>query len=224
MNHSVKTYGHVAGVRLGADLSDQRDRGRLGKGCDGVDVKLVLERRLSVVKRLVEDNGGLLDSLGLGEGSIARGAEQEVVPELRGNGAVRLVGSLVVGGKVGNQDDLVGSLELVEGRLVDQGDGGQGLLGHVRDNGGRLPLPAVRLHAVQPAEDLEGGVALDAVLLAKVCFFGAVNLCQGNLLLLERRCCLLVFGRQGLAMATPWGEDWLPTRLVSTRAPHLQSD
>lgn len=132
----MDTYCHVAGVGLGTNLANQRNGRRLCECGDGFDVKLVLECVLALIKGLVQDNGRLLDTLGLGQSSVACGAEQEVVSEVGSDGVKRLVGSLVVGGKVSDKDDLVGGLEVLNGSLVDDGDGGHGLLGHVRDDAG----------------------------------------------------------------------------------------
>lgn len=129
-----KTHSHVASVSLGADLADQGDRGCLCERGNGVLGELVVKGILALVEALVQDNRGLLDTLGLGQSGVVGGTEEEVVAEAVGGSGKGLVGSLVVGGKVTDQDDLVGRLEVVDGGLVDNRDGGHGLLGHVRNN------------------------------------------------------------------------------------------
>lgn len=199
--------GHVVAVGLGADLADERGGGDLGEGADGVSVELVRVDVLAVVEGLVQDEAGLLDTLGLCEGGVVGGAEEEVVAQAVGDRREGLVRGLVVGGDVGDEDDLVGRLELGERGLGHLGDGGQGLLGHVRDEAVGLALAAVGRDILGATEDLEGGVALDAVLLAQVGLLGAVDLDEGDVLLLERRGGRLVLGGEGLAVAAPGRED-----------------
>jgi hypothetical protein len=57
------------------------------------------------------------------------------------------------------------------------------------------------------AENLEGGIALDAIFLAKVLLLGAVDLDERNILLLERRRRRLVLGGERLAVTAPRCED-----------------
>jgi hypothetical protein len=126
-----QTYSHVGRVGLGADLTDQRDGGGLSEGGDGVLGELVVEGVLTLIEALVEDDRGLLDTLSLGQSGVTGGTEKEVVAEAVGGSGESLVGSLVVGSKVTDQDDLVSGLEVLNGGLVDDGNGGKGLLGHV---------------------------------------------------------------------------------------------
>ncbi|KAH4295492.1 hypothetical protein HBI01_156720 [Parastagonospora nodorum] len=177
---------HVAAVRLGANLTDEGGRGDLGELLDVLGVELLSEDVLSVVEGLVEDQAGLGDTLGLGQGGVAGGAKEEVVAEAIGDLGKGLVRGLVVGGKVGNEHDLVSRLELLEGVLGDVGDGREGLLGHVRDQAVGLALTAIGRDVLGSAEDLEGGVALDAVLLAQILLLSAVDLDQCNVLFLQR--------------------------------------
>jgi hypothetical protein len=199
---------HVAAVRLGANLADEGSGGNLGEVLDVLGVELLGEDVLAVVKGLVEDEAGLRDALGLGQRSVAGGAEQEVVAEAVGDRGEGLVGGLVIGGEVGDEDDLVGRLELLERVLGDVRDGGESLLGHVRDQAVGLALAAIGRDVLRAAEDLEGGVALDAVLLAEILLLSAVDLDERNVLLLQRSRSRLVLGRKGLAVAAPWREDW----------------
>jgi len=66
---------------------------------------------------------------------------------------------------------------------------------------------------VGAAEDLERGVSLYTEALAQLLLLGAVNLCEGNVLVLELSSGLLVLGSEGLAVATPWCEDWWKSAL-----------
>lgn len=68
---------------------------------------------------------------------------------------------------------------------------------------------AVGRGVLKATEDLEGGVALDAVGLAEVGLFCAVDLYELDILLLQGGSGLLIFWGEGLAVATPWGEDYL---------------
>lgn len=60
---------------------------------------------------------------------------------------------------------------------------------------------------VDTAEDLESGVSLDAVALAQLLLLGAVDLCEGNILVLELGGGLFVLGSEGLAVSAPGSED-----------------
>lgn len=70
-----------------------------------------------------------------------------------------------------------------------------------------LALASIGGNVIRAAEDLESGVALDTVLLAKLSLFGAVNLGELDVLLLQRGGSLLVLGGKSLAVAAPGGED-----------------
>lgn len=70
-----------------------------------------------------------------------------------------------------------------------------------------LALASVGSNVVEATEDLEGGVALNTVLLAEVGLLSAVDLGKLDVLLLQRGGSLLVLGGEGLAVAAPWGED-----------------
>ena len=61
---------------------------------------------------------------------------------------------------------------------------------------------------VKATEDLEGGVALNAVVLAEISLINAVDLGKLDVLLLESGGSLLVLGGESLAVATPGSEDW----------------
>jgi hypothetical protein len=126
-----QTYSHVGRVGLGTDLTDQRDGGGLSECGDGVLGELLVEGVLTLIEALVEDDRGLLDTLSLGQSGVTGGTEKEVVAEAVGGSGESLVGGLVVGSKVTDQDDLVGGLEVLNGGLVDDRDGREGLLGHV---------------------------------------------------------------------------------------------
>ena len=128
---SIKTYGHVLGVGLGTELANKRGAGGLDPVKDGLVLELAIVNGLLLVKVLVENDGGLLDALSLGKSSVVGGTEEEVVTLGFSERAEALVGGLVVGGNVANDNDLVKGLEFLQVLLGHGGDGGHGLLGHV---------------------------------------------------------------------------------------------
>ena len=208
-NKQVNTYGHVAGVGLGTDLTDQGSGSGLGELGDGLGGKAVLEGALALVELLVENNGGLLDALGLGQSLVGSGAKEERVPELLSDGVESSVARLVVGSEVADEDDLVGGLELLERvAALEQRNRREGLLGHVGDNGSGLARALVGLDVVDAAEQLKGRVSLHAVALAQLLLLGAVDLCKGNVLVLQLGSGLLVLGGEGLAVTAPGCEDY----------------
>lgn len=199
--------GHVASVCLGANLADEGSGSNGSEGLDRLSIELLGEDILAVVERLVEDETRLLNTLSLGESGIICGTKKVVVAEAAGDRVEGLVGGLVVGGEVSNEDDLVGGLELLECVLGDLGDGGQTLLGHVRDQRVGLALTAVGRDVVEATEDLQGGVALNAVLLAEIRLLCAINLDELDVLLLQCGGSGLVLGSERLAVTAPWCED-----------------
>lgn len=207
--NAISTYCHVAGVGLGANLANEGSRGGLGELGDSLLGEAILEGALALVELLVEDNGGLLDASSLGKLGVRGGAEEEGVPELLSDSGVGSVAGLVVGGEVANEDDLVGSLELLVGLgSLEKRDGRERLLGHVGDDGAGLAGTLVGLVVVDTTEDLESGVSFNAIALAQLLLLSAVNLCEGNVLVLELGSSLLVLGRKGLAVSAPGSEDW----------------
>lgn len=114
-----RTYSHVGGVGLGTNLTDERDGGSGGESGDGLLGELLVEGVLTLIEALVENDRGLLDTLGLGQSGVTGGTEKEVVAEAVGGSGESLIGSLVVGGEVTYQDNLVGGLEVFNGGLVD---------------------------------------------------------------------------------------------------------
>lgn len=70
-----------------------------------------------------------------------------------------------------------------------------------------LALASVGADVLSTTEDLEGRVSLDTVLLAEVGLLSAVDLCELDVLLLERGGSLLVLGSEGLAVTAPRCED-----------------
>lgn len=212
-----KASGHVAGVGLGADLTDQGSGGGLGEGLNGLSVELLSEGGLALIERLVEDNGRGLDALSLSNSGVVDATEEVGVAELLGDLGEGLVGGLVSGVDVGDENDLVGGLELLKGVLGEDGDGGQGLLHHVGGDGSSLTLARVGRDVVGAAEDLEGGVALNAVLLAEIRLLSAVDLDELDVLLLEGGGSLLVLGSEGLAVTAPGSEDYRRPRSVFIR-------
>lgn len=199
---------HVAGIGVGANLTDERGRGSLGELLNGLGVELLGEDGLALVEVLVEDNGRGSDTLSLGESSIAAGTEGVLVAELISDLGEGLVGSLVGGIEVGDNDDLVGLLELLNVVLGEDRNGGKGLLDHVGGDGSSLALALVGRDGVEATEDLEGRVALNAMLLAQLGLLSAVDLGELDVLLLEGGGSLLVLGGKGLAVTAPRGEDW----------------
>jgi len=209
------TYGHVAGVGLRTNLADQGSGSGLGELGDGLGGEAILESALALVELLVENNGGLLDALGLGQSLVGSGTKEERVPELLSDGGEGSVARLVVGGEVADQNDLVGGLELLErAAALEERDRREGLLGHVGDNGSGLARALVGLDIVGTAEQLESRVSLHAVALAQLLLLGAVNLCERNLLVLELSSGLLVLGGEGLAVAAPGREDYEEISMV----------
>lgn len=72
---------------------------------------------------------------------------------------------------------------------------------------GCLSLALVGRDVLRATEDLESGVALNTILLAEIGLFCAVDLDELDVLLLQGSGSLFVFWGEGLAVATPWGED-----------------
>ena len=226
------TGGHVVSVGLGANLANQGSGSSLGELLDGVGVELLARvDSLALIEVLVENDGGGLDALSLGDGGVVDTTEEVAVAERLGNGCVGLVGGLVVSGNVGNEDDVVGGLEVLKGILGQDGDGGQGLLNHVGRDAGEgqklalwirfsadsarggnlrsgLALASVGSDVLKATEDLEGRVTLNTVVLAEVSLLSAVNLGELDVLLLQGGSSLLVLGGEGLAVAAPGSEDW----------------
>lgn len=203
------TYRHVACVGFRADFTDQRRARNLGEVLDLLHGEALIVSVLALVEALVQHNAGLLDALSLRQRLIRSRAEQETIPQLLGDLSECSIAALVVLVKVPNQHNLVRRLELLE-RLAgaEQRDCGHALLGHVRDNGLRLAWALVGGDIVRAAEDLESGVALDAILLAEILLLGAVDFGEGDLLVFERRGGFFVLGGEGFAVAAPGCEDW----------------
>jgi hypothetical protein len=70
-----------------------------------------------------------------------------------------------------------------------------------------LSLASVWANVVRASENFESWVSLYAVALAQIRLLSAVDLGQLDVLLLQRRCGLLVFWGEGLAVTAPWCED-----------------
>lgn len=202
------TYRHVASVGLGTDLTDQGGGSGLSELGDGLGGEAILESILALIELLVKNNGRLLDALSLGQSLVRSSAEEERVPELLSDRGVGSVAGLVIGGEVTDEDDLVGGLELLEGvAALEDGDGRERLLGHVGDDGSGLARALVGLDVLGATEDLESRVSLHAVALAQLLLLGAVDLGEGDVLVLEGSGGLLVLGREGLAVTAPGRED-----------------
>lgn len=118
------TYRHVLGVGLRAKLANQGSAGSLHKLQERLVLKLAIVDSLLLVKVLVKDNGGLLRTLGLGDGGVVGGTEKEVVALGFGEGSETLVGGLVIGANVADDHDLVHGLEFLQVLFGDGRDGG----------------------------------------------------------------------------------------------------
>lgn len=129
------THAHVALVCVRADLANQGSGGLLGERFNVLLLELAVVHDLALIERLVENNGGLLDTVLLGEISVVGGAEEVVVAHGVGRRGEGSVGPLVVRTEVADEDHGIGRLEVLEaGAIVDVGHGGEGLLGHVGDD------------------------------------------------------------------------------------------
>lgn len=170
--------GHVSLVGVWANLTNQWSGSDLGELGDLLGGELAIEDGLALIEGLVENDGWGLDAISLSEGGISSDTEEEVITEAVGNTGEDLVGLLVVLREVGDDNDLVGLLELLNRRVIELGDGWQGLLGHVGNDGVGLAWAGVGLVVVEATEDLDGWVTLNLELLAKVGLLGtvAVNL------------------------------------------------
>lgn len=126
------THGHVISVGLWSNLANQGSSRGLGESKDVLLDELLGESVLALVESLVENNRWLNDALSLGETDIRSSTKEVRVTELFANLSEGGVGSLVVGTEETNNDDLVGSLELVQSSgCRELGDSWQSLLGHV---------------------------------------------------------------------------------------------
>lgn len=115
----MPTHGHVARVGLWTDFSDKRHGCGLGERSNLLLGELLLENILALVEALVQNDRRLLDTLLLCQGCVASSTEQEVVPKSLCDCGKRRVRGLVICGKVADQDDLVGGLEVLECVCVD---------------------------------------------------------------------------------------------------------
>lgn len=134
VQQALGTYAHVARVRLRADLADQRSSGGLDELLKSLLLDSLGVNILALVERLVQNDGGRLDALGLGNGGIIGGTEEVLVAEIGGDGSEGLVGGLVVLVEEGDENNLVSGLELLDAVLGKGGNGRKSLLGHVRDD------------------------------------------------------------------------------------------
>lgn len=125
------TSRHVAGVGLRADLTNEGGGGSRDEGGDGLLLELVGESVLALIESLVDNQGRGLDTLSLGNSSVIDATEEVGVTKTLSKLGESLVGALVIGVEVGNNNDLVGGLELLEGVLGEERDSWEGLLDHV---------------------------------------------------------------------------------------------
>jgi hypothetical protein len=125
----MQTYRHVSGIRVRTDNANKRGAGGLDEVSQGVSVELLLEDGLLLIKVLVKDDGGLFDTLCLGQSSVIGATEQIFVPELFRDLAKGFIG-LVIGGHVGDHDNLVEGLEFLNTLSSDWGNCGERLFDH----------------------------------------------------------------------------------------------
>ncbi|KAI6760212.1 hypothetical protein HG531_013413 [Fusarium graminearum] len=211
------TSGHVTSVCLRANLTNEGSSGSRDESRDGLLLKLLCEGVLALIESLVDNQGGGLDTLSLGNSGVVDATEEVGVTETLSKLGEGLVGALVIGVEVSNDNDLVGGLELLEGVLCEDGNSGEGLLDHIAievDLPSSLALTGVGSDILKATEDLEGGVTLNAVLLAEVRLLSAVNLGEPDVLLLEGSGSLLVFGGKGLAVTAPGSENYGGDKIV----------
>lgn len=67
---------------------------------------------------------------------------------------------------------------------------------------------------VKATEDLDGRIALDAIIFAQLCLLCAVNFDEGNILLFQSGCSLLILRCESLAVATPWRKELGKDKIV----------
>lgn len=119
------TYSHVVSVGLWSNLSNQRSGSSLGERKDVILDELLGEGVLALVKGLVQNDRWLNNALSLGETSIRSSTKEVVVTKLLANLSEGGVGSLVISSEETDNDNLVGSLKLVQsggcGELGDRG-------------------------------------------------------------------------------------------------------
>ena len=133
------THVHVTLVCVWADFANQWDGSLLGESLNVRLLKLAVVNDLALIERLVENNGGLFNTVFLGKLGVVGGAEEVVVTHGIGRCGKGGVGLLVVGIKVCNKDDGIGLLEVLKaGTALDVGHGWEGLLGHVGDDAARV--------------------------------------------------------------------------------------
>lgn len=70
-------------------------------------------------------------------------------------------------------------------------------------------LTSIRAGVLKATEDLESGVTLNAIRLAKLGLLCAVDLGKLDVLLNQSSGSLLVLGGEGLAVTTPGSVDWM---------------
>jgi hypothetical protein len=130
--------GHVAGVGLRANLSNERGGRGGNEGGNGILLELLGEGVLALIESLVDNQGGGLDALSLGNSSVVDATEEVGIAETLSKLGEGLVGALIVGVEVGDDNNLVGGLELLKGVLCENGDSGEGLLDHVGSDTGNF--------------------------------------------------------------------------------------
>lgn len=125
------THRHILRVGLGAQLADERSTSGLHPREDGLFLKLAVVDSLLLIEILVEDNGGLFHALVLGKSNVIGGSEKISVSLGLSERGEALVGGLVIGGHVADDDDFIHGLEILQVLLGHARNGGHGLLGHV---------------------------------------------------------------------------------------------
>lgn len=131
-----RPYRHVGRVCLGTDLADKRDGVDLCKLCDSLVGKRAIKNILALIEALVQHNTRDFDAFCLCEGRVRGGTKDKVLTHGLCDSVKGLVGGLVIGGKISDDNNLVSGLEVIESLGVEEGHGRHGLLGHVRDDSG----------------------------------------------------------------------------------------
>lgn len=92
---------------------------------------------LLLIEILVQHDRRLLNPFSLGESLIAGSGEEIVIPLSFGERGERVIGGLVIGCDVADDDNLVHRLDFFKVLFGNGGDGGKGLLDHVRHDPAR---------------------------------------------------------------------------------------
>lgn len=133
-HRGTDTNRNVVGVSLGTNFTNKGSASGLHPVEQCILFQLSRVDGLLLVKVLVKNNRGLLNTFRLGDGRVTDGGEKVVISMGLGKGGERLVGGLVVLVKVSNNNNLVHGLDFLEIGLGNGGHGRKGLLNHVGNN------------------------------------------------------------------------------------------